>query len=278
MRSLILMAAMILLPLTLSAAEKEESDGLKVMSYNIRVGTSRDGTNSWEFRYVATAEMFKDQAPDVMGLQEALESQVRFIEENFRNYKSVGVGRDDGKKKGEFMSILWNKKKVSLMKWGTFWLSETPDEPSKGWDAECFRTATWALMKDKKTGSKFFVVNTHLDHVGKEARRNGLKLIMDRIAEMNESGLPVVLMGDFNMLPADPAMKTVDEKMKSARNTAGKTDDTGTFNNWGKDSRILDYIYYSGFGECIEYQTVTEKYADRKFVSDHFPVFARLIF
>lgn len=272
------MAAMILLPLTLSAAEKEDSDGLKVMSYNIRVATSRDGTNSWEFRYVATAEMFKDQAPDVMGLQEALESQVRFIEENFRNYKSVGVGRDDGKKKGEFMSILWNKKKVSLMKWGTFWLSETPDKPSKGWDAECFRTATWALMKDKKTKSRFYVVNTHLDHVGKEARRNGLKLIMDRIAEMNESGFPVVLMGDFNMLPADPAMKTVDEKMKSARNTARKTDNTGTFNNWGKDSRILDYIYYSGFGECIEYQTVTEKYADRKFVSDHFPVFARLIF
>lgn len=272
------MAAMILLPLTLSAAEKEDSDGLKVMSYNIRVATSRDGTNSWEFRYVATAEMFKDQAPDVMGLQEALESQVRFIEENFRNYKSVGVGRDDGKKKGEFMSILWNKKTVSLMKWGTFWLSETPDKPSKGWDAECFRTATWALMKDKKTKSRFYVVNTHLDHVGKEARQNGLNLILDRIAGMNKSGFPVVLMGDFNMLPADPAMKTVDEKMKSARNTAGKTDNTGTFNNWGKDSRILDYIYYSGFGECIEYQTVTEKYADRKFVSDHFPVFARLIF
>ena len=274
------MAAMILLPLTLSAAEKEESDGLKVMSYNIRVGTSRDGTNSWEFRYVATAEMFKDQAPDIMGLQEALESQVRFIEENFRNYKSVGVGRDDGKKKGEFMSILWNKKTVSLMKWGTFWLSETPDKPSKGWDAACFRTATWALMKDKKTKSRFYVVNTHLDHVGKEARRNGLNLIMERIAEINPKSLPVVLMGDFNMKPSAPELKDVDARMSSARKVALKTDNHNTFNGWGKADKdmVIDYIYISGFSSCPEYRTVTGKYADRKFVSDHYPVFARLIF
>ena len=280
MRSLILMAAMILLPLTLSAAEKEESDELKVMSYNIRVGTSRDGTNSWEFRYVATAEMFKDQAPDIMGLQEALESQVRFIEENFRNYKSVGVGRDDGKKKGEFMSILWNKKTVSLMKWGTFWLSETPEKPSKGWDAECFRTATWALMKDKKTGNRFYVVNTHLDHVGKEARRNGLNLIMERIAEINPKSLPVVLMGDFNMKPSAPELKDVDARMSSARKVALKTDNHNTFNGWGKADKdmVIDYIYISGFSSCPEYRTVTGKYADRKFVSDHYPVFARLIF
>ena len=224
--------------------------------------------------------MFKDQAPDIMGLQEALESQVRFIEENFRNYKSVGVGRDDGKKKGELMSILWNKKTVSLMKWGTFWLSETPDKPSKAWDAACFRTATWALMKDKKTGNRFYVVNTHLDHVGKEARRNGLNLIMERIAEINPKSLPVVLMGDFNMKPSAPELKDVDARMSSARKVALKTDNHNTFNGWGKADKdmVIDYIYISGFSSCPEYRTVTGKYADRKFVSDHYPVFARLIF
>lgn len=254
------------------------ADGLKVMSYNIRLGSAQDGTNSWEFRFAATGEMIKDQAPDVFGVQEALDYQVRFIEENFKNYKSVGVGREDGKKKGEFMSVFWNKKTVAMLDWGTFWLSETPDKPSKGWDAECFRTATWALMKDKRTGNKFYFVNTHLDHIGAEARRNGLQLILDRVGTISKDGLPLVLVGDFNMIPGDSALEVLDARMTSARDSAAKTDRTGTYNNWGKDSRILDYIYYSGFGECPEFQTVTKRYADRKFVSDHFPVVARLIF
>ena len=111
--------------------------------------------------------MLTDQKPDVFGLQEALEDQVEFIEMNCRDYKWVGVGRDNGKKEGEFMAIFYNKNTVSLLKWGTFWLSETPSKPSMGWDAACFRTATWALMKDKDTGRKFYFVDTHLDHVGK---------------------------------------------------------------------------------------------------------------
>ena len=183
-----------LLPFSLIARNPAEE--LKVMSYNIRMGIAKDGTNSWEFRHPATIEMLKDQQPDIFGVQEAFEFQIKFIEEYCRNYKSVGVGRDDGKKKGEYMSIFWNKKRVKLIKWGTFWLSETPDTPSKGWDAHCMRTATWALMKDKKTGRKFYYVNTHLDHKGKEAQKNGLKLIVDRIESINPQGYPMVLTGD----------------------------------------------------------------------------------
>ena len=148
---------------------------LKVVSFNIRNGEASDGTNSWIYRYPATALMIEDQKPDIMGLQEAYSYQVSFITENLLNYEAVGVGREDGRKEGEHMSILYNKKTVSLKKWGTFWLSDTPDEPSQGWDGACKRTATWALMKDKRSGNSFLYVNTHLDHVGKEAQKNGEK-------------------------------------------------------------------------------------------------------
>ena len=269
-----LAAAMIM---SLPLLQAQESEGLKVMSYNIRLGSAQDGTNSWALRYTATGKMLEDQKPDVFGVQEALEYQVRYIEE-MCGYESVGVGRENGKKEGEHMSIFWNKKAVSMLKWGTFWLSETPEKPSKGWDAECFRTATWALMKDKKTGKKFYFVNTHLDHKGTEAQKNGLKLLVDRIAEINPDGLPMVLTGDFNIEPKNPALKDLDARMQNARNIAEKTDDHATYNGWGKSSTMIDYIYVSGFSSCPEYQTVTKRYEDRKFISDHYPVFARLIF
>lgn len=269
-----LAAAMIM---SLPLLQAQESEGLKVMSYNIRLGSAQDGTNSWALRYTATGKMLEDQKPDVFGVQEALEYQVRYIEE-MCGYESVGVGRENGKKEGEHMSIFWNKKTVSMLKWGTFWLSDTPEKPSKGWDAECFRTATWALMKDKKTGKKFYFVNTHLDHKGTEAQKNGLKLIVDRIAEINPDGLPMVLTGDFNIEPKNPALKDLDACMQSARNIAEKTDDHATYNGWGKSSTMIDYIYVSGFSSCPEYQTVTKRYEDRKFISDHYPIFARLIF
>lgn len=275
----VIIAALMLLPQTVEAKKTgDKPEGLKVMSYNIRLGSANDGTNSWALRYPATAEMIKDQAPDVFGVQEALSYQVYFIEENFRNYKSVGVGRENGKKEGEHMSIFWNTKTVKMLKWGTFWLSETPEKPSMGWDAACYRTATWALMKDKKTGKKFYFVNTHLDHVGKEAQKNGLKLIVDRIGKINKEGYPMVLTGDFNVRPDNKVLADLDTKMTSVRKIAAKTDKHDTYNGWGKGNGIIDYIYVSGFGSCLEYQTVTKRYTDRKFVSDHYPITARLIF
>ncbi|MBR5013370.1 MAG: endonuclease/exonuclease/phosphatase family protein [Bacteroidales bacterium] len=272
------LAALIMLPQAAQAKkENEGTEGLKVMSYNIRLGSANDGTNSWSLRYVATGEMLDDQAPDVFGVQEALDYQVRYINE-MCGYEYVGVGRENGKKEGEHMAIFWNKKSVSMLKWGTFWLSETPQKPSKGWDAACFRTATWALMKDKKTGKKFYFVNTHLDHEGKEAQKNGLKLIVDRIGEINPEGYPMVLTGDFNMKPDDPNLAELDSKMQSTRKIAAVTDNHDTYNGWGRGSGIIDYIYVSGFSSCPEYQTVVKRYQDRKFVSDHYPVSARLIF
>lgn len=278
--TLIVAAMLVMLPFVSSAQKQTKDHDLKVMSYNIRMGAAKDGTNSWEYRYPATALMLEDQKPDVFGVQEAFNYQIRFIEENFADYECVGVGRDDGKQKGEFMSIFWNKKTVKMIKWGTFWLSETPDKPSMGWDAACKRTATWALMKDKKTGKQFYFVNTHLDHRGAEAQRKGLELIVSRIAEINPKGYPMVLTGDFNVKPDNAALKDLDTKMQSARKIAPRTDNHPTFNNWGKikPDMVIDYIYVSGFSACPEYHTVTEKYGTWKYVSDHYPIYAKLIF
>lgn len=270
-----------LLILTPGFARKENKPAtLTVISYNIRMGEAKDGTNSWQYRYPASAMMIVDQQPDIFGLQEAYDYQVKYLEEYCPGYKNVGVGREDGKKKGEQMSIFYKSSEISLIKWGTFWLSDTPDVPSKGWDAACVRTATWALMKDKSSGEKFYYVNTHLDHVGVEARKKGLALIVNKIAEINPKNFPMVLTGDFNISPENPTMSTIDALMTSARNTAAKTDSKGSFNGWGKqkEKSIIDYIYYKGFDSCPEFETIDKKYNGLTYISDHFPIKAVLVF
>ena len=264
-----------LLPAT---AKKDGFNGLTAMSFNIRTANAKDGTNSWEFRADAVLEMIKDQKPDVIGMQEALLRQVQPLDYFLDDYKWVGVGREDGKKDGEIMAIFYNKKTTSLLKWGTYWLSDTPDKPSKGWDAEYMRTATWALLKDKKSGKKFFMVNTHLDNSGAEARKNGLSLILERIAAMNPDGLPLLLTGDFNMNLGDPSMAPVKAAMHDCRAIAAKSDDLDTCHDWGRNYSSIDFIWEKGFGSCIEYQTLTKAYAGRAYVSDHFPILAKLIF
>ena len=256
-----------------------QTDGsLKVMSYNVRVGSAKDGDNSWKIRRIATPAMLADKAPDVFGVQEALKSQIDFILQEGPQYASVGVGREDGVAKGEFMSIFYLKSRIEVLEWGTYWLSETPDVPSKGWDAACKRTATWALMREKASGRRFYFVNTHLDHVGVEARRKGLALIVEKIAAMNPEGLPMVLTGDFNSRLNDPWMADIKVLMNNARFYADDTDWKTSFNAWGKSSASIDYIFYGGFSSCPDFKVVDETYEGIPYISDHYPVIATLIF
>lgn len=274
---------------------KPAQEELNVVSFNIRMGVAKDGENSWEYRKAASAEMVKTLAPDIMGVQEAFDFQTEYIKEQCPDYDGVGVGRDDGKTSGEIMMIFYNTKKVELEKWGAFWLSETPDVPSFGWDAACRRTATWALLKMRKSGKEFYYVNTHLDHIGRVAEKNGLKLIVDRIDSINPQGFPMILTGDFNVLPQDAVLNDLNKIMSSARATADTTDSTPSFNAFGKplkqaaigdqfvdlattDGLTIDYIYYSGFSKCPKFRTVTESFADVPYISDHYPVTATLEF
>lgn len=253
-----------------------QSNELKVMSYNVRLEHMGDGDNAWPNRKEATIEMLETIKPDVFGVQEALPQQVQYISEQAPAYKNVGVGRDDGVAKGEFMSIFWNTEVIEMIEWGTYWLSETPDEPSYGWDAACRRTATWALMKDKRNGKQFYFVNTHLDHKGVEARKNGLQMVLDRIAAMNPDAYPMVLTGDFNVTPDDECLVGLDKRMDSARKIAKVTDTKSSFNGWGRfapeDSYLIDYIYVAGFKSVPEFRTITETYAGKQYISDHYPI------
>ena len=276
MKKIILAAFAALLCLSSCTTSSE----LKVMSYNIRLDHSGDGENAWPNRKEATIEMIQDIKPDVFGVQEAFDHQVAYVTEMLPVYQNVGVGREDGVLEGEMMCIFWNTEVIEMIEWGTYWLSETPEVPSMGWDAACYRTATWALMKDKRNGKHFYFVNTHLDHAGVEARKNGLQLVVDRIGAMNPEGYPMVLTGDFNMTPDDAALVDLDKQMTSTRTIAEKTDDLGTFNGWGEDELpehyIIDYIYEDGFSSVKEYATIMKQYAGKPFVSDHYPIISIL--
>jgi endonuclease/exonuclease/phosphatase family metal-dependent hydrolase len=266
---------------------------LSVISFNIKArgGISElINPNSWSRRKSATPAMIKDQCPDIFGVQEALSDQLTYVGGELPNYSYVGVGREDGKEiseisnsedSGEIMAIFYNTSKIKLLEWGTYWLSETPDEPSISWEADFKRTMTWAKMQMKYSGKKFFYVNTHLDNHSGTAREEGLKLILDKIAEKNTDNLPVVLTGDFNILPTDPVLDDVLGKaeMLDARTTAEKTDNLATFNGFGdEEERVIDYIYYRGFSSCPEYETIVKQYEKIQYISDHYPIVARLMF
>ncbi|MCF0174893.1 MAG: endonuclease/exonuclease/phosphatase family protein [Bacteroidaceae bacterium] len=264
---------------------------VRVMSYNVRYGAAKDGENSWDKRKAATPAMLREIKPDVFGVQEALTFQLDYITENCPEYKCVGVGREDGKDGGEHMSVFYNSEKIDLLEWGTYWLSETPQVPSFGWDAACKRTATWTRLKVKKTGEEFFFVNTHLDHKGFEAREKGLMLLVERISAMNPNGVPVVLTGDFNITPDAEELEGLNRIMKSARGYAKHADPNGSYNGYGAKGKSkgaptlrkevqgllpIDYIYYAGFEKCKRFVVVTKEYNGIKYISDHYPVYADL--
>lgn len=262
--------------------ESEQKSAIRVMSFNVRSdidGQLSDGENSWVYRQDAAPAMIQDIMPDVCGMQEVRQHQQYSMEAALKKYQFIGVGRDDGLSKGERMLIMYSKKTIKLIDWGTYWLSETPDIPSLGWDASYKRTATWAKMKHLPSGRIFFFVNTHLDHKGKQAQKNGLNLIVERIAAMNPDGYPMVLTGDFNILPDDAVLDVLDGRMTSARNAAEETDMRTTFNGFGKGkARILDYIYIDGFEECKRFKVIYDSYKNVPYISDHYPIFSDLVF
>ena len=262
----------------LPLACQKKVDSIKVMSYNIRYGTANDGEYSWPYRRDAAAAMILDQRPAVFGVQEALPLQLDFISEKCPMYRWVGVGREDGVSGGEHMSVFYDTTRVALKKWGTYWLSETPEEPSFGWDAACKRTATWLLLDDLSAGKSFYFVNTHLDHVGVEARRRGLLLLVERIGKMNPENYPMILCGDFNIFPDNPGLEDLRPLMLDARETAPVTDWGITWHDWGRaqGKGPIDYIWYKGFSSCTEFARVTQPYLDCPYVSDHYPVTALL--
>jgi endonuclease/exonuclease/phosphatase family metal-dependent hydrolase len=274
MKRIILALSAVLL--AVSAMAQNAAD-VSVMSFNIRGENETDGTNSWSYRYVAVAMMLEQTAADLVCIQEATLLQLQYFADLLSKTKWVGVGRDDGKKAGEYTAFLYNTKELSVGKSGTFWLSETPDKASSGWGADHPCSAVWAIFKEKKSGKSFFVVNTHIDVDDPEYRKQAIDLILQKIDALNTGNLPVVLTGGFNMEDGDDALSAVKARMQNARSAAFSTDDVRTYHNYGKVSQKIDHIYFSGFSSCQEFKTITERFQDRAYISDHNPIQATFV-
>ena len=277
MKRVFFVAAIMVAALSLSSCFAPENQ-IKVISYNIRLsglGHARgaDGVHYWDNRRHATINMINDEKPTIFGLQEACSDQMDFLVENLPEYGSIGVGRDDGQRAGEFMSIFYRKDQVELLDGGTFWLSETPEKVSQGWDAACRRTCTWTRMRMKATGDEFIYLNTHLDHRGAKAQEESIKLIIERIKPYLDEELPIFLTADFNLSPDSPFIAPLREVMDDARDAADETDHRGTFNGWNeiKEPVIIDHIFLKN-AEAYSFKVLCDKNYGAPLISDHYPV------
>ncbi|MGJ8592774.1 MAG: endonuclease/exonuclease/phosphatase family protein [Aquaticitalea sp.] len=256
-----------------------KSQDLSVMTYNIRLDVASDGENAWQNRsnFLTSQVLFLN--PDIMGVQEARPNQMKDLGAALQDYKSIGNGRD-GDDKGEYSAIFYNTKKLKVENVNTFWLSETPDELSKGWDAAYPRICTYGLFTLIEGGKQFWVFNTHLDHVGGEAQKEGMKLILSKMEQVNVKNLPVFLTGDFNVEPNSEVITNLKETMIDSKDEALlKFGPKGTFNAFKYNepvTRRIDYIMVSKASNLtIDKYAVLSSSIDFKYPSDHFPVFVK---
>lgn len=264
-------------PSGLDTPEKKKKT-VRAVSFNVRYRNNNvDWENGWDHRKFAIPAMMKDVLPDVMGTQEITHDQIEYLDREMPSYKHVGIFREGGDK-GECASVYYNDATVSLIDWGGFWLSETPSESSLGWDGAVKRTAVWARLKMKDTGKEFIYLNTHLDHKGVEARKNGMDLILDTLKVINKAKLPVIVAGDLNSKLDDKALSRLCSEMKDARSTAVSSDTKYAFNGFGYSwTGNIDHIFYKGFKKCTDFKVVSRKYLHINYISDHYPIRADFV-
>ncbi len=254
---------------------------IKVMSYNIRLNVTSDGENRWDLRKDKVAGLMNFYEPDFIGGQEVTHGQLMYLIENLKGYAYIGVGRDDGKEKGEYSCIFYKKDKFDVIEQSTFWLSPTPDSISKGWDAAIVRVCTYGLFRNKKTKQLFWVFNTHFDHVGKTARLESAKLIIEKVKELNKKNFPVIITGDFNSRPTEPPAEFMVSNMQNTRSIAkqvyGPEDTWNGFKFNQKLDGCIDYIFVSNNEKISvsKFATLTDSY-DLKYPSDHLPILATI--
>lgn len=268
----------------------EEASYIRVMTFNIRYDEPRDKENAWPNRKEMVASMIRFHQADLVGVQEALERQMSDLERLLPDYAWVGVGRSDGKAGGEFSAIIYRKARFSRLESSTFWLSETPDVPSTGWDAAYPRIVTWIKLKDTNTGKLFFHFNTHLDHRGVRAREESAGLLLKRINTIS-GPLPVVVTGDFNFNESSKGYQILTGKiqekeigpkdsLRDARYLSqhGHHGSTSTFNEFKAliPDMTIDYVLVKGPVRVLQHGTLSDTW-DGRFPSDHLPVLAEIV-
>lgn len=260
-------------PSVIADFEEKDADAIRVMSFNIRYGDL--GTLTAEDRYDDVEAVIEKGKPDSIGLQEATPEWMDYLKANLEDYAYVGVGRDDGVNTGEYAAIFYLKDKYTATDSGTFWLSDTPDTPSMGWGADCYRICTWVVLENKETKETYVHMNSHFDFANDDVKYNSAEMINAKAKEF--STLPVVFTADMNFTENSVYY----EKFISAgvfRNTKTVAEDTMDYLTYHdrmplthKDS-VLDYIMINDKFDADVYRVVT---ADNgHYVSDHFPIYA----
>lgn len=250
---------------------------LKTMSFNVKI--SGEGLQSNDLRLPRVVKMIEKYGADSIGVQEADKWWTDSLEETLPQYARVGTYRDDGISLGESCSIFYLKDKYELLDSGTFWLSETPDTPSWGWDTACPRIATYAILRCKESGFVYAHFNTHFDHVGTVARQESVPLLASRIAEIAPD-IPVVLTGDFNVSEgSDIYLRLLSCGLKDTKSMAEKHDDCATYHGYNPftpATKPIDFIFVNGYCSSVKSSTVDTNMIGLIYPSDHFPVITEL--
>lgn len=253
-----------------------------IMTFNIRMETVQDGENQWSKRKENLASMLEFYEADICGMQEVLVGQIRDLTKLLPTYTYVGVGRDDAKEGGEFSPIFYKKDKYTVLESNTYWLSQTPEKPSKSWDAALNRIVTYAKLKDNKTKKVFYVFNTHFDHIGQVARRESAKMLVAKIKGIDPK-TPVILTGDFNSTPTEEPTIIINEGLIDAQKVSKQAHfgPASTFNGFESKEiagKLIDYIFLNTDKiKVLKHATLSNTWAGR-FASDHHAVLAQLKF
>ena len=254
---------------------------LEVVSYNIRYDNSQDGKNQWDIRKETLASYLLKSSPDIIGMQEVLNNQLADLSNFLKEYKYVGVGREDGKTKGEYSPIFYRKSTLKVLMSSTFWLSETPQKISVGWDAALERICTYALFIDRKSKKQFWVFNTHFDHLGEIARSESVNLILERISILNFNDYPILVTGDLNLTPETLPIKKFQSNLNDVLSDLNLNDPKyGTFNGFDitkNANRRIDYIFQKGF-RVLSAEHMWIKTPKDLWASDHHPVYLKCSF
>ncbi len=250
-------------------------DALRVMSFNVLCGG--DGEHGMQNRLGIVTRTVTEYYPDSFGVQEALPRWMLWFNIFLPEYDYVGVGRDDGRFKGEYSAIFYLKDKYTVIQSETFWLSQTPEKPSLGWDADCNRICTWVVLENKATGERYAHINTHLDHRGSVARENSVNMILEKAASFK---LPVVCTGDFNFRQGSGLYNAITSGiLQDTKFLAPDTMSHQTFHKFDQPldpNQIIDFIFTNNQMTPLTYKVVFEG-IDGKRVSDHYPIYTDMI-
>ena len=250
----------------------ENNGQIKMMSYNLRCISPTDwGKKAWFYRANLVIDDIKNEKPGIIGFQESTKWHYKYLVDTLKGYDSVIEYRDEAFN-SEGCPIFYNTSLYELVDKGSFWLSETPEVMSKSWGAQYNRVCSYVILTDNATGNDFVVFNTHLSHVSDEARINGIKVVLEKIAEFGS--LPAVIMGDFNAEEGSETYVKVTENFDDARYRTEKTSDSHTYQGWGNPEKYkrIDYFMISKEGFTVNEYRVLSGLHDGVYSSDHCPI------